>query len=191
MASLHALDQIFQTVLKQPVVPVQVTDYIEKVLDWRSFAVAREIGGSAGQDWLVRGNGQVRELHWMKNDAPLLTPGNGVTGYATGTDGTYIHIADGEARIAFGSNATNASLPYIAQANGFVRDFKRDGRNMSFHFGGYYQPFVELANAQSCRVSIDGHAVATRRDGNLLRFDTAGIAATQMQYRPVEVACGN
>lgn len=191
VASLHALDQIFQTVLKQPVVPVQVTDYIEKVLDWRSFAVAREIGGNAGQDWLVRGNGRVSELHWMKNDAPVVTPGNGVTGYSTGTDGTYIHIADGEARIAFGSNATNASLPYIAQANGFVREFKRDGRNMSFQFGGYYQPFVELANAQSCRVSIDGHAVATRRDGNLLRFDTAGIAATQMQYRPVEVACGN
>ncbi len=193
VASLHALDQIFQTVLKQPVLPVQVTDYIEKVLDWRSFAVAREVGGtssaSSGQNWLVRGNGRVRELHWMKNDAPVVSASNGVTGYSTGTDGTYIHIADGQARVSFGSSSN--ALPYIAQANGFVRNFKRNGRSMSFQFGGYYQPFVELANAQSCRVSIDGHAVTSRRDGDFLRFDTAGIAATQMQYRPVEVACGN
>lgn len=192
VASLHALDQIFQTVLKQPVMPVQVTDYIEKVLDWRSFAVAREIGGDAGQDWLVRGNGNVRELHWMKNDAPQVSASNGVTGYWTGTDGTYIHIADGQARVAFGADGNaKTALPYIAQANGFVRDFKRNGRSMSFQFGGYYQPFMQIANAQSCRVSVDGHAAATRRDGDFLRFDTAGIAATQMQYRSVEVACGN
>lgn len=195
VASLHALDQIFQSILKQPVLPVQVTDYIQKVLDWRSFAVAREVGGAAGAaggEWIVRGNGSIRELRWPKADTPAVTATNGVTGYTPGTDGTYIHIADGSARIALRGDAKTAGgLPYIAEANGFLRDFKRDGRSMSFKFGGYYQPFMKLGNANTCRVMLDGHAVATRRDGEYLRFDTPGVAATQVQYRSVEVACGN
>ena len=194
VASLHALDQIFSTVLKQPVLPVHVTDYIRKVLDWRSFAVARGVG-SNGADWVVRGDGEVRELHWPRTQAPVLDASSGVTGFAPGPDGTYIHIDDGSARVSFDAataagNAPNATLPYIAEANGFVRRFERTPDGMRFDFGGYYQPFVKLANAQTCRVSVDGRAVAARRDGNTLRFDTPGVAGAAVNYQTVEVACG-
>ena len=193
VASLRALDQIFSTVLAQPVLPVHVTDYIRKVLDWRSFAVARQVGSRDG--WLVRGNGEVRELHWPNTTTPTLEGASGVTGFSAGPDGTYIHIDGGAARFAFGANGANATnaaarnVPYIAEANGFVRNFHPTAGGLSFEFGGYYQPFVSLANAQSCSVSVDGKPVPTRRDGALLRFDTAGVAATQVAYQRVEVAC--
>jgi hypothetical protein len=206
VASLRALDQIFATVLKQPVLPVKITDYTNKVRDWRSFAVARAVRPADAQgaqgtqqgtsdNWIVRGNGEVRELRWPGNNAPNLQASHGVTGYTAGTDGTYIHITDGAARVSFdtpqsaGAAAGN-KLPYIAQANGFVHGFKRTASGMKFDFGGYYQPFVELANAQSCSVSIAGRPVATRRDGAMLRFDTAPAAALQVDYQPVEVTCG-
>jgi polysaccharide biosynthesis protein PelA len=84
-------------------------------------------------------------------------------------------------------------LPYIAEANGFVRQFKRDGNVMRFQFGGYYEPFVKLANAGSCRVSVDGHAVAAQREGNSLRFPVPlqGEMGPKVVYRAVEVSCGN
>jgi polysaccharide biosynthesis protein PelA len=189
VASLHALDQIFTAVLKQPVLPVQVTDYIEKVLDWRSFAVARTVGAGAGESWLVRGDGKVRELHWAGTNAPRLDTGSGVTGYSAGPDGTYIHIADGSARFSWSTGT--ATLPYIAEANGFVRDFRRTAHGLAFDFGGYYQPFVKLANAGACRVKVAGQPVATRRDGTLLRFDTQGTPGTAVSYRSIEVTCGN
>ncbi|SDH15249.1 hypothetical protein SAMN05216466_107285 [Paraburkholderia phenazinium] len=193
VASLRALDQIYSTVLTQPVLPVHVTDYIRKVLDWRSFAVAREVGSRAG--WVVRGNGEVRELHWPGTNAPLLDGASGVTGYAAGPDGTYIHIDGGAARFAFGANGAGCggarALPYIAEANGFVRNFRSTANGMSFEFGGYYQPFVTLANAQTCSASVDGKPVAARRDGALLRFDTPGVAAQQVVYQRVEIACGH
>ncbi|HEY3598861.1 MAG TPA: sugar ABC transporter [Paraburkholderia sp.] len=226
VASLRALDQIFAAVLKQPVLPVQVTDYTSKVRDWRSFAVARAVRGAAASgasgasaasavntssaaaadassvdNWIVRGNGEVRELHWPGTDIPNLRASRGVTGFAAGPDGTYIHIADGAARVAFDAPRAPASstpvaaradsLPYIAQANGFVRRFARTAGGLSFEFGGYYQPFVELANAQSCRVTVAGRAVAARRNGALLRFDTAPADGLQPNYQPVEVACGD
>ncbi|QYD70882.1 sugar ABC transporter [Paraburkholderia edwinii] len=228
IASLRALDQIFAAVLKQPVLPVKITDYTHKVLDWRTFAVAREVRAAnqenaadntaalAGSTWIVRGNGEVRELHWPGANAPDLRASRGVTGYAAGPDGTYIHIADGAARVAFDTPlrdaiaaqptaasatatvaatrsptqaASSNTMPYISQANGFVRDFKRDGRGMTFAFGGYYQPFVELANAQRCSVSVAGRPVAAKRDGTKLRFDTAPAAGLNVDYQPVEVSC--
>ncbi|WP_420819347.1 sugar ABC transporter [Paraburkholderia flava] len=191
IASLRALDQIFSTVLKQPVLPVYITDYTHKVLDWRSFAVAREMIGGA---WVVRGNGNVRELHWPRNDAPNLLASSGVTGYAAGPDGTYVHIADGAARVVFPSASGAAygenTVPYIAEANGFVRHFRRTPGHLDFEFGGYYQPFVKLANAQSCSVQVAGQQVATKRDGAYLRFDTAANPVEPMRYQPVEIYCG-
>jgi hypothetical protein len=196
VASLRALDQIFATVLKQPVLPVHMTDYAHKVLDWRSFAVARSVLSEASKattnDWIVRGNGEVRELHWPLATSPDLHASRGVTGYAAGPDGTYIHIADGAARVSFdapGALSKASALPYIAEANGFVRDFKRDGNGMSFEFGGYYQPFVKLANAQACSVSVAGRPVAAHRDGVYTRFDTAAANALQVKYQPVEIRC--
>ncbi|TGQ51015.1 hypothetical protein, partial [Mesorhizobium sp. M4B.F.Ca.ET.211.01.1.1] len=78
VASLRALEQIFSTVLRQPVMPVYVSEYIRKVSDWRNFAVAKEVGPHA-QNWLVRGNGEVRELHWPQAGKPSLDSASGVT----------------------------------------------------------------------------------------------------------------
>ncbi|CAE6818586.1 hypothetical protein R75483_06131 [Paraburkholderia domus] len=186
VASLRALDQIFSTVLKQPVMPVYVSEYIRKVLDWRSFAVAKEVGPHAN-DWIVRGNGEVRELHWPQAATPALDTAAGLTGFAAGPDGTYIHIDGGSARFAI---AGSASAPYIAEANGFVRNFRRTPNGMRFEFAGHYQPFVKLANAQSCRISVNNQPVAARRDGNFLRFDTSASVGEKLNYTSVEAACG-
>jgi len=216
LASLRALDEIFTAVLKQPVMPIYVSEYIQKVLDWRSFAVAREVGGGsqsatqseneaggvANTQWIVRGNGSVRELHWPQNGTPTLAQGNGVTGYASGPDGTYIHIADGAARFALGGNSSganavngsdNSHTPYIVEANGVVRRFSRTATGMRFEFAGHYEPFARIANAQSCRVSVNGQPVAVRhesgRDGETLRFDTPASAEQQMNFRSIELTC--
>jgi hypothetical protein len=189
IASLRSLDHIFTTVLQEPVLPVHVTDYIRKVLDWRTFAVARETGTRDG--WVVRGNGMVRELHWAGSDVPDLAHASGVTGYAPGPDGTYIHIADGAARFTLDPAGSAApTRPYIAVANGFVRHFQVKPHGLAFEFGGYYQPFVELANAQRCSVRVAGQPVATRMDGALLRFETNGVAGQRVTYQPVEIDCG-
>ncbi|MDR5829340.1 sugar ABC transporter [Caballeronia sp. LP006] len=185
VASLRALDQIFSTTLKQPVMPVYVSEYIRKVLDWHTFAVAKDIDSKSGQ-WLVRGNGEVRELHWPQATKPSVDDASGVTGFAPGPDGTYIHIDNGSARFAMGGTTT---APYIEEANGFVRNFRRTPQGMQFEFAGHYQPFVKVANAQQCKVRVNGQSVAARRDGDFLRFETSADVGSILNYKPVEVAC--
>lgn len=185
MASLRALDEIFQAVLAQPVLPVYSTDYIRKVLDWRKFAVARE-----GDGWLVRGNGEVRELHWGGADVPRMQDASGVTGYRAGPDGTYIHFDGGSAHFTLAPAGTPNTVPYIAEANGFVRRFQRVGHGLRFEFGGYYKPFIEIANAAQCRASSAGKPLDAQRVGNALRVQTPGVAGAQVTYQPIEVDCG-
>ncbi len=184
LASLRSLDTIFSTVLKQPVLPVQITDYVSKVLDWHTFAVARD-----GDGWLVRGNGNVRELHWAGNGVPRLSDAQGVTGYAPGPDGTYIHFDGGSARFTLTQPDPNGSLPYIAQANGFVRDFVRTAQGLTFQFGSYYQPFIAVAHAAQCRASSGGRALGTQRQGDTLRIVTPAAPAGRVTYQSVEVDC--
>jgi hypothetical protein len=88
-----------------------------------------------------------------------------------------------------GALSKAAALPYIAEANGFVRNFRRGANGMSFEFGGYYQPFVRLAHAGTCSVSVAGRPVATHRDAAGLRFDTPASAGLQVNYQPVEISC--
>ncbi|CAN7578297.1 sugar ABC transporter [Trinickia sp. LjRoot230] len=195
IASLRALDEIFSNVLKQPVLPLHVTDYTNKVLDWRSFAVAREVEPASNR-WIVRGDGAVRELHWPGSTVPDLQGASGVTGFATGPDGTYIHIDGGAAAVSLDSNqrgsaapASSASLPYIAEANGFVRHFVRKPHALSFEFGGYYQPFIKLASARSCRATVAGKPVAVRRDGGDVKIDMPATEGQRVEYRLVEIDC--
>lgn len=185
MASLRALDEIFQNVLAQPVLPVYSTDYIRKVLDWRTVAVARE-----GDGWLVRGDGEVRELHWGGSDVPRLDDASGVTGYSAGPDGTYIHIDGGSARFSFAPADARTAMPYLAEANGFVRHFQRVGHGLRFDFGGYYKPFFQIANAAQCRASSAGKPLAAQREGTALRVQMPGSDGRRVTYQPVEVNCG-
>jgi hypothetical protein len=179
-------------VLKEPVLPIYITDYTQKVLDWRTFAVAREVGGSSTQHtWIVRGDGNVRELHWPGHDAPDLARSPGVTGYAPGPDGTYIHIGDGAARVSFDAAASASPLPYVAEANAFIRDFRRTANGMTFSVGGYYEPFVKLAHANACRASSGGRPLAASRDGDSLRFAIPASTGQRVDYLPVEIDCGN
>ncbi|KXF59786.1 sugar ABC transporter [Burkholderia thailandensis] len=190
LASLRALDQIFLAVLKQPVMPIYTSEYIRKVIDWRTFVVAREIGGptSSSSGWLVRGNGDIGELHWPQNGIPKLDAASGVTGFSAGPDGTYIHIDAGSARFSFGETST---VPYIATANGFVRRFERVPGGLRFEFAGHYQPFVELANAGRCRISVDDRPIAVRHNGTLVFFNTRADIAPDMTYQRIEVDCGH
>lgn len=199
-ASLHALEQIFDTVLKQPVQPVYVTEYIRKVLDWRSFSVARDVqaDGAAPAAWHFRGNGAVREIHWQPGGTPDLRTAYNVTGYAPGPDGIYIHIEDGDARVVIDANASALpSQPYISLARGFVKDAVVRPDGMRFAFAGHYAPYVRFENAGQCSVTVNGQRRDAKREtgangvaGNALRLELPAQLPEKMQYDQVELHCG-
>ncbi len=171
--------------LSQPVFPIYATEYVAKVMDFRDMAVARD-----GADWIVRGNGDLRELRWMARGTPRLGDAQGVVGYDKAAGGIYIHMDDGAARFTIAPEAESAKSPYIAEAAAFVRNFTRNRNELSFEAGGYYKPFVRLDNAGTCRVKVNGAlARTTRAQGNSVRVELNGVAAQSVTYQRIDVVC--
>ena len=183
-AALDALTHVFDSALKQPVVPVYTTDYIRRVLEWRRTVVARE-----GDAWLVRSGDHLRQLRWPGAGVPHMDTAQGLAGYMPGPGGLYIHMGARQANFSM-SASDRSALPYIHTASGFVQKFSRLGSSLQFDFGGYYQPFILLANAGNCRVAVNGKPASAPVHNGLRRVSVGGNAGPSINYHSVEVNCG-
>ncbi|PVY77125.1 hypothetical protein C7414_10865 [Cupriavidus alkaliphilus] len=194
-ASLKALRKVYDYVLAQPLLPLHSTDYVRKVLDWQEMAVAREVGdgsaGSSGTQWIVRGDGNLRNLRWSGAGLPDVAAAKGVTGTSPAPGGgVYLHLDGGDARFNLREAAAPAqAMPQLAEASGIVRDWSQRDGVTRFAFSGYFKPFFRLANAGHCRVSVDGKAVPAVRERNTLRVDTAPVTDPNHVRQQVEVRC--
>lgn len=177
-ASLNALHQVYDAALSKPVLPIYTSEYARKVLDWLHVAVARK-----GDRWVIQSGQDLRELRWSEPGIPILAGSIGVSGYNHGPDGTYIHLGRDRAQFEIGASSNDA-VPYLAQAAGRVSAFSRQGRNLSFRFGGYYRPYVDLRATTGCKVLIDGQARKAAK-----RYSVAGGPAKPMQTHLFEVQC--
>ncbi len=195
VASLKALRKVYDYVLTQNLLPMHSTDYVRKVLDWQGMAVARELGDGAdgapaSGAWVVRGDGNLRNLRWTGAGVPDVAGARGVTGSSAAPGGgVYVHLDGGDARFQFAPSATRA-VPELPEANGLVRDWRRDGSSTRFTFAGYFKPFFRLANADQCNVTIDGKPARGVREKNTLRFDTPAVNDPIHVQQQVEVRCG-
>lgn len=194
-ASLKALRKVYDYVLTQNLLPMHSTDYVRKVLDWQDMAVARELGDGAdgapaSGAWRVRGDGNLRNLRWVGAGVPDVATGQGVTGSSPAPGGgVYVHLDGGNARFSLVPAASQA-VPELPEANGLVRDWRRDGGTTRFAFSGYYKPFFRLANAGQCSVTIDGKPARGLRENSTLRFDTPAVNDPIHVQQQVEVRCG-
>ncbi|WP_441612265.1 MULTISPECIES: bifunctional glycoside hydrolase 114/ polysaccharide deacetylase family protein [unclassified Cupriavidus] len=199
-ASLKALRKVYDYALNQPLMPVHASDYARKVIDWQGMAVAREIGaGGDGRQpaaWIVRGDGNLRNVRWTGAGVPDVAGSHNVTGTSPAPGGgVYVHLVDGASRIVMRDDAARMpAVPEIVEASGFVRGWRRGGQGSAqqirFDFSGYTRPFFRLAGADRCRVAIDGKAVAGVRERGTLRFDTTPVSNPGNAKQSVEITCG-
>lgn len=183
LASLTALRQVYDWAVAQPVMPIYASDYIRKVLDFRTMAVARD-----GDAWVVRGNGDLRTVRWAGPGLPRLADARDVAGYAAGPGGTYIHLTSGSARFTL-NNAAPAQ-PYVRDASGRLSNWQRgvDGRSLSIDVAGYTRPFIRFANAARCRATVDGREVSGSH-GAEWRIDLGTGNPAKPAPQHVELTC--
>lgn len=181
-ASIVALERVYAALASRPLNPVFTSEYAQKVLDFYSFSIARD-----GDTWVVRDSGQLRTVRLAPGDAPDLATSTGIAGYTPGPAGVYVHLVGSEARIRVlhGAAHANASLPYLADANGRVERFARDAHGLSFELRAHVAPAFRLANVRNCRVTANGHPLtpdhssgANPRVADAEQSAPAGLRAT-------------
>lgn len=164
-AGLQSLQRVFDYALAQPHTPVHVADYVRKVLDFQTLAVARTATG-----WRVRGATHLRTLRLPAGSAaPDLTASQGVAGFNDAGAQTYVHLGADSAELVLA--AQPQGVPRLVSANARIEAFEPGPRLPRWQLRGYVPLQFTLANVQACQVRIDGRPVAPwRRQGGLSDF---------------------
>lgn len=165
-ASIAALNKIHRWAVAQPFTRLYASQYIRKVIDFENTSVARD---RASGEVIVRTGENLRTLRLIQDaPAPSLTASTGVAGASPGSEGDYLTLASGEARLVY-PNAGNASetsvAPYIYEASGMVGDFSRarDGggkTSLRFSLAANGAATFSIANGRQCSASADGKPLA-------------------------------
>ncbi|MGS0742497.1 bifunctional glycoside hydrolase 114/ polysaccharide deacetylase family protein, partial [Glaciimonas sp. GG7] len=164
LAALKALQKVYDYALAQPNFPVYATEYVRKVIDFENLSIAR-----AGDNWIIRGAGDLRTIRIPSGATPNLASAEGVAGYAPGPGGTYVHLTGNTARFSIGT--THADGPYLDDANGRIANLVRTGNTLSFDFSSHVRPILRLAQAAQCTVTVNGKQTRLIQENLLSRID--------------------
>ncbi len=151
-AGLNALHKVYGWAQAQPLHPVFTSEYIRKVEDFYSYAVARD-----GQGWRVQGDGELRTLRLPASAGiPALDKSPQVAGYREGPEGTYLHLTGGKARIQMqdAATATPQQGPFLYEANARLTQWRTNatGTQTDFTLQGHVPLVFGLVQSSTCQV---------------------------------------
>lgn len=148
LASLRALKKVYNWALSQEVNPVYISEYAQKVLEFRSTAIARD-----GDLWIVRNGGALRTVRVDKPLFPVLSKSKGVVGYKKINDSLYIHLdGSGDYRIYLGKKEKEF---YLYDTNSRVLKYKREKNKVFIQLKGYMPVDFKVVPA-GCRLIVKG-----------------------------------
>lgn len=154
LASLAALNKVYQWALSQPVMNIFASEYVADVIDFTKANIARIDDG-----WQIRTSGVVRELRApLISGYPDLARSQNLIGYIRYNDVYYLHLGPASQSIIYFSKQPS-SLPYLLSANGKVIQFQRESDGMIIHLQSYVPLQWEFANMTNCEVSQKKHVL--------------------------------
>ncbi|RYF08744.1 MAG: hypothetical protein EOO31_01265 [Comamonadaceae bacterium] len=173
-AGLNALHKVYRWAQAQPLHPVYASEFIRKVQDFHTYAIARD-----GQGWRLRGDGHLRTVRLPATlGAPDLAASQGVAGFRDGTEGNYVHLTSGAAWLqsseptgttTIGTTTTGAATakarPYLSDANARIDGWKaqQNGQQVDFTLKGFGPIEFSLAAATGCQTTANNRTLTPTR----------------------------
>lgn len=147
-ASLQALITVYRWALKQPVMNIYISDYIQKVMDYYQIKIGQTL-----DQWRIVSNGDLRELRSARQlGYPDLLHSQNVIGFKDHENDRYIHLGPRRLTV-LRYQANQPSEPYLVDANARVEGFSRHDHQLDIHFHGYMPIKFRLANIKHCKIS--------------------------------------
>ena len=178
VAGLQALRKVYNWALNQPLHPVFTSEFIRKVQDFHTYAIAIE-----GEGWRVRGAGHLRTLRFPIAAAAMVAPlsaSEGVAGVSEGVEGSYVHLTGAQAWVANPASAlgpsgsTTETRIWLHDANARVTQWERkqQGLRTDFSLQGYVPlQFTLSGMVPTCKVSANGQTLAATKSSEKERLD--------------------
>ncbi|NTV68997.1 MAG: hypothetical protein HGA71_02505 [Azonexaceae bacterium] len=154
-AGLKALHTVFSWAASQPLHPVFASEYIRKVKDFESLAIAHD-----GDGWRIRGDGNLRTLRLPAALQPDLATAQGIAGFSRGSEGHYLHLVDQAAWFTASRRPDAWRQPYLVDANGRLSDWQNPAGDfkfaLNFRLTAHTALDFRLANLDGCLTRING-----------------------------------
>lgn len=154
-AALRALKRVYNWAIKQNVIPLQVTDYIDRVNDFNQTVIAKSIQDN-GNSWLIVNNKSLNEFRWpIAQGYPDLAKSKNVTGFSVYNNDYYIHLGkQNDTWIRF--TKSQPTQPYLVEANAEISQWDILSKDeIRFSLKGYVPLSFTLAGMQHCRLEHD------------------------------------
>jgi uncharacterized protein (TIGR01370 family) len=169
-AMMRALEEVYEWTLTQAIFPVYVSEFVEKVPDFRSAGVARYLDGR----WKVSGLGSVRTLRIVNSDRwPDLASSAHLVGAKQLHDGVYMHT-NGADSLTFKTTKRAPTRPYLVSSNAAVSEWQQIGSRLRFRLTGNVPVVAEIGAipGRLCSVRVADKTVRGNVTGdNTIRFE--------------------
>ncbi len=146
-AGLKALHKVYGWALAQPLHPVFASEFITKVQDFHTMALARE-----GDGWRVRGGGSLRTLRVPASlGVPQPQASQGIAGWSEGPEGRYVHLTGTSAWLRTAEAAT-PTAPALHEANARINHWAMLPQGGEFELQGHVPLEFSLRLRPECQV---------------------------------------
>ena len=176
-ASLKALQDVYEWVLKQKIAPVFTSNYIRMVL---GFIETRMQMAGPGK-YVIEGYGHCLTIRFdSEKRLPDLEQCENVLGYAREPQGLYVSLVPGKKRavITLSDTWPASKSPYVQKASGWVNGFSRQDGRLKLDYKGYGVGMLQISGLgakKSFRVS--GNALGSK--SRLVTSDEKGSILIQ------------
>ncbi|SNR62578.1 endo alpha-1,4 polygalactosaminidase [Desulfurobacterium atlanticum] len=178
--SLKALKEVYKWTLNQKPIPVFLSQYAQKVLEFRTTALAKK-----GKKWIIKNDGNLRTVKVpLSFGYPDIENSKGVIGYKKINNQLYIHLdSSGDYKIAFSKKDRNSF--YIVETNGVVKKFINIKEK-----GTFILDLETLGNSlEVTLIKRNGCYVKTSENGELIENGKYTIAKFKGKKGILEADC--
>ncbi|MFK7853982.1 MAG: bifunctional glycoside hydrolase 114/ polysaccharide deacetylase family protein, partial [Granulosicoccus sp.] len=157
IASMRALEEVYEWSVTQDIHPLYVSEYANKVPDYRQAGVARYLDGR----WKISRLGDIRSIRLLnKTRFPDLLSSEGISGVRSLHDGVYVHT-DGRDSVSFKTNSTKPLGIHLVSSNGRVAEWDTKSGALEFRVVGNVPVNIELGGAlvRTCTIQANNRLV--------------------------------
>jgi hypothetical protein len=170
-ASLRALQTVYDWTLKQQILPLYTSEYIQRVLACRRAMVFRELSGALEYD----APADLRTLRLIgAAGATDLSAAANVAGYRRIHDGTYFSLAGGT-RTRFKPGPADKQASRLVRANGILDTWQQQADGVRFAMHGHRPLEIVVDGPGSCSIEVGGRTLPGERTGEGWRFGLDGM----------------
>ncbi len=175
MASLKALKYVFNWAIKQDVMPIFISEYILKVMDYYVVSMANN-----KNDWLVDGMNDLTTIRIEKEGASVdFSKSKSVTGIQHFENHTYLSLDNSTKHYFTTSNNDDyKDESYLISSNAKTVVYKNNGKNKRISFKGYVELKLDFHIADGCKIYSKPRARKIKRDSY----------STKLSYRNIKSA---